>query len=135
MKCMYLLLEDGNVKTVFDNFIQFRKNTFHYILGVLVSEGKYQTRLEAGKKLKSEFSSFYGKEHKNLVCTPRVWSIMKLELNSLVGGKKEKENKTGEISEKYIPQFTRLKVIKGSRDFKSLGNKIPYVKLEPLYGK
>ena len=135
MKYMYLLLEDGNVKTVFDNFIQFRKNTFHYILGVLVKDGKYETRLEAGKKLKSDFSAFYGKEHKNLVCKPREWSILKFELNSLQTGEKEKKNETEEISERYVSKFTKLRVLKGSREFKSLGNKIAYVKLEPLYGK
>jgi len=135
MKSVYILLEDGDVKTVFDNFVQFRKNTFHYILGVLVGEDKYETRLDAGKSLKKEFSDFYGKEHKKLVCKPREWSILKLELNRLGEEKKEKENRKDEVSESYTSKFTKLRVLKGSREFRSLGTKLAYVKLEPLYGK
>lgn len=135
MKSVYILLEDGNVKTVFDNFVPFRKNTFHYILGVLVSEGRYETRLEAGKSLKKEFTEFYGKERKNLVCKPKEWSILKMEMNSLGEEKKEKEKNTDENSEIYTTSFTKLRILKGSREFRSLGTKLAYVKLEPLYGK
>ena len=135
MKSVYILLEDGSVKTVFDNFVQFRKNTFHYILGVLVKEGKYETRLEAGKSLKKSFSDFYGKEHKKLVCDAREWEIVKIELNSLGEKKDDKENQTQCVSESYVTKFTKLKVIRGSREFRSLGTKLAYVKLEPLYGK
>ena len=135
MKSVYILLEDGNVKTVFDNFVQFRKKTFHYILGVLVGEGRYKTRLEAGKSLKKEFSNFYGKDYKKLICEPREWSILKTELNLLGEEKREKENRKEEVSESYTSKFTKLRVLKGSREFRSLGTKLPYVKLEPLYGK
>lgn len=135
MKSVYILLEDGNVKTVFDNFVPFRKNTFHYILGILVGDGKYETRLDAGKSLKREFSEFYGKEHKKLVCDSREWKILKLEMNTIGDMAKEKENSKTEISEKYSTKFTKLRILRGSREFKSLGTKLPYVKLEPLYGK
>ena len=132
MKSVYILFEDGNIKTVFDNFVQFRKNSFHYILGVLVKEGKYTTRLEAGKSLKKSFSDFYGKEFKKLVCDAKEWSIMKIQLNTL---ETEEKKETTEISEKYETKFTKLKIIKGTREFRSLGTKLSYVKLEPLYGK
>ena len=49
MKEVYVFFEKDDIKGVFDNFIKFRKNTFHYILGFLVKNGDFKSKLEGVK--------------------------------------------------------------------------------------
>lgn len=132
MKEVYLFFENDKVLGVFDNFAKFRKTTFHYILGFLVKNKKYGTKLEAGKSLKKNFSDFFGKSRTDIVVNNDTWASKVFILNEL-DIELEKENKN--ITENYVTEFTKIEVLKGTTSFKSLNHPLNYIKLSPLYGK
>lgn len=134
MKEIYVFFEKDDIKGVFDNFVKFRKNTFHYILGFLVKNGDYKNKLEGGKAMKKEFSKFYSKNSEDLIHKDNVWKCKKFIANDLEDETLE-ENKENPVSEKYESTFTKIQVLKGSTNFKSLNNTLAYVKLSPLYGR
>jgi hypothetical protein len=134
MKEVYVFFEKENIKGVFDNFIKFRKNTFHYILGLLVKSGDFKNKLEGGKTMKKEFTRFYSKSMEDLVYKDWRWKCQKFLLNDLEEEEntQEKENQPKEI---YDSNYTKIKVLKGTNNFKSLNSNLAYVKLSPLYGR
>jgi hypothetical protein len=132
MKEVYVFFEKDDIKGVFDNFIKFRKNTFHYILGFLVKNGDFKSKLEGGKTMKKEFSKFYSKNSENLIHKDNIWKCKKFITNDL-GEEPVEENKENPKAEKYESTFTKITVIKGTNNFKSLNNSLAYVKLSPLY--
>ena len=133
MKDVYVFFEKDVIKGVFDNFIKFRKNSFHYILGVLVKEGSFKNKLEGGKTLKKEFTKFYSKSMEDLCHKDWRWKCQKFILNDLEEA--IIENKENRVEEKYETKFTKINVLKGTNQFKSLNSNLAYVKLSPLYGR
>ena len=139
MKHVYILYENNEIITIFDNFLKFRKNSFHYILNVLVRDNHFKNKLEGGKKLKKNFSDFYSENLQFFKFQNYSWKIAKFKLNNLAIEKKEpvseKENQeTDENKIEYETNFTKLSIIKGSSLFKSLNQNLSYIKLSPLYG-
>ena len=135
MKEVYVFFEKDIIKGVFDNFVKYRKTTFHYILGILVNSGEFKNKLEGGKTLKKEFTKFYSKSMEDLVFKDWKWRSQKFVMNDL--GEEEtlegKENeKKGEI---YETNYTKITVLKGSTQFKSLNTNLAYIKLSPLYNR
>ena len=133
MKEVYVFFEDGELKTVFDNFVKFRKTTFHYILGTLVNKKFFSTKLDGGKILKREFTKFYAKNSEKLNYKELSWECKKVFLNDL---EEDTVNKENEINNKiYESNFTKIKIMKGITQHKYLNQKLHYIKLSPLYGK
>ena len=136
MKEVYIFFEKDGIKGVFDNFVKFRKTTFHYILGILVRSGEFKNKLEGGKSLKKEFTKFYSKGMEDLVFKDWKWRNQKFVINDLgeeeeITGGKENEKK----EEIYETSYTKITVIKGTNQFKSLNTNLAYVKLSPLYNR
>ena len=128
MKECYIFIENNKNKAVYSSFQKFRKNTFHYILDFLVHENKYETRLEAGKALKDQFSKFYGKNKENLIIEKNLWECQKFYVNDL-----ENIYKPQEESNEYISIYTKINAKKGSVSFKVLNTDLSYLRLSPVY--
>lgn len=135
MKDIYILFENEKLVAVFDNFIKFRKNSFHYILSILVKRSDFKNKLEGGRKLKKEFSDFYGKNSVDLKYKDMCWKTILLKLNDLTEELVFKDKKDDKENEDYISEFTKIDIIKGSKMYKTLNENLSYVKLSPLYGK
>ena len=136
MKEAYVFIENGEIKSVFDNFVKFRKTSFHYILGFLVNHNFFSSKLEGGKKLKQDFTKFYAKNSEKLVYKNFSWECKKFVLNDLEEELVESNsNKENEKKEVYETKYTKISVLKGTNNFKSLNQKLAYVKLSPLYGR
>ena len=130
MKDAYVFLENGEILAVYDNFIKFRKETFHYILDFLIHENNFKTRIEAGKKLKKNFMDFYGKDKIKLVFGENNWECKKLGLNNL-------ENKFAVVvqEEVYISKWKKVNVKGKGFTIRTLMDPIKYVDLTSLYEK
>jgi hypothetical protein len=136
MKEVYVFFENGELKTVFDNFVKFRKTTFHYILSILVNKKFFPTKLEGGKGLKKEFTKFYAKNSEKLIYKDLNWECKKVFLNDLEEESISNNEKENDINNKtYESNFTKIRVIKGISHYKYLNQKLNYIKLSPLYGK
>jgi hypothetical protein len=135
MKEVYVFFEKDIIKGVFDNFVKYRKTTFHYILGILVNSGEFKNKLEGGKSLKKEFTKFYSKSMEDLIFKDWKWRSQKFVMNDLG----EEENLEGKENEKkgeiYETNYTKITVLKGSTQFKSLNTNLAYIKLSPLYNR
>lgn len=129
MKECHVFIENEKNLAIYTTFQKFRKSSFHYILDFLVHHENYETRLEAGKKLKAEFSKFYGKNKEPLSIGNNKWVYQKFYLNEL-----ENIYKIVEKVEDYSTDFTKINPKKGSTSFKVLNTKLSYVKLSPVYG-
>ena len=130
MKECYIFIENGKNLAVYASFQRFRKSSFHYILDFLVHHEKYSTRLEAGKKLKDDFSKFYGsKNNEALVIGENIWDYQKFYVNEL-----DNIYKIVKKIEEYNTEFTKINPKKGSSSFKVLNTNLSYVKLSPVYG-
>ena len=132
MKEVYVFFEKDDIKGVFDNFVKFRKNTFHYILGNLVKNGEFKNKLEGGRSMKKEFSKFYSNKFEDLIYKEWKWKCQKFPLNDL---EEDENNTVNKVVESYESKYTKLEILKGSTNFKSLNNKLAYVKLSPLYNR
>ena len=128
MKECYVFSENNKNLAVYSSFQKFRKNSFHYILDFLVHSKKFDTRLEAGKGLKDQFTKFYGKNKEILEIDDNVWNYEKFHVNDL-----ENIYKVVEKKEDYDTEFTKINPKKGSTSFKILSTKLTYVKLSPVY--
>ena len=128
MKECYVFIENGKILAVYTSFQKFRKTTFHYILDFLVHNKKFDTRLNAGKKLKDNFSKFYGKNRKTLEVDEDKWDYKKFYVNEL-----ENVYKIVEKIEEYSSEFTKINPKKGSTSFKDLNSNLSYIKLSPVY--
>ena len=136
MKEVYVFFENGELKTVFDNFVKFRKTTFHYILSILVNKKFFSTKLEGGKELKKEFTKFYAKNSEKLNYKDLNWECKKVFLNDLEEQTNtDKENEIDINNKTYETNYTKIRVIKGITHHKFLNQKLNYIKLSPLYGK
>jgi len=136
MKEVYVFFEDGELKTVFDNFVKFRKTTFHYILSILVNKKFFSTKLDGGKILKREFTKFYAKNSEKLNYKDLSWECKKVFLNDLEEDTVTNIEKENDVNNKsYETNFTKIRVIKGVTHHKFLNQKLHYIKLSPLYGK
>ena len=129
MKECYVFIENNKNMAVYSSFQKFRKNTFHYILDFLVHEKKYETRLEAGKALKEQFSKFYGKNKENLTLERNSWKCQKFYVNDL-----ENIYRPQEESSCYVSEYTKINPKKGSTSFKVLNTDLSYLRLSPVYG-
>lgn len=129
MKECYVFIENNKNMAVYSSFQKFRKNTFHYILDFLVHEKKYETRLEAGKALKEQFSKFYGKNKENLDLEGNLWKCQKFYVNDL-----ENIYRPQEESKSYVSEYTKINPKKGSISFKVLNTDLSYLRLSPVYG-
>lgn len=128
MKECYVFSENNKNLAVYSSFQKFRKNSFHYILDFLVHHKKFDTRLQAGKGLKDEFTRFYGKKKEILTIDDNTWNYEKFHVNEL-----ENIYKIVEKKENYDTEFTKINPIKGSTTFKVLNTNLAYVKLSPTY--
>tara|TARA_R110002110_G_scaffold116488_1_gene288033 strand:- start:63 stop:452 length:390 start_codon:yes stop_codon:yes gene_type:complete len=128
MKECYIFVENGKILAVYTSFQKFRKNTFHYILDFLVHNKKFDTKLNAGKGLKDNFSKFYGKNKQTLEVDNNKWDYKKFYINEL-----ENVYKIVEKIEEYSSEFTKINPKKGSTSFKVLNSNLSYVKLSPVY--
>lgn len=135
MKDIYILFENEKLIAVFDNFIKFRKNSFHYILSILVKNGKFKNKLEGGRKLKKEFSDFYGKNSVDFRYSNYQWKIINMKINDLTEELIFKDKKEEKENNDYVSEFTKINVIRGTKMYKSLNENLAYVKLTPLYGQ
>ena len=54
----FLFIQNSKNIAIYQDFVKFRKDSFHYILNILVKEKYFTTKLEAGKNLKSKFNQF-----------------------------------------------------------------------------
>ena len=131
MKEVFLFQQNEKVLAVFDNFVKFRKVTFHYILDYLVKNSLFKTKLDAGKNLKKNFSNFYGKNKIPLEYKELTWKCGIFILNEIESD--EKENKS--VKEIYDTEFTKLEILKGINSYKGINQPLAYIKLSPLYGK
>jgi len=135
MKEAYVFFENGELKSVFDNFVKFRKTSFHYILGILVNRNFFTSKLDGGKKLKQEFTKFYAKNSEKLRYKDFFWECKKVIINDLEEEILEPSEKETSKKELYQTSYTEIKVLKGTNNFKSLNQKLAYVKLSPLYNR
>ena len=131
MKEVFLFQQNEKVLAIFDNFVKFRKITFHYILDHLVKNSLFKTKLEAGKNLKKDFSNFYGKNKTPLKYKELEWNCVTFILNEMETD--EKENKL--VKESYDTEFTKLEILKEIINYKGINQPLSYLKLSPLYGK
>ena len=129
MKECYVFIENGKNIAVYTSFQKFRKTTFHYILDFLIHHKKFETKLEAGKKLKDNFAKFYGKNKVTLELDEDRWDYQKFYINEL-----ENVYKVVEKIEEYCSEFTKINPKKGSTSFKVLNTNLAYLKLSPVYG-
>ena len=129
MKECYVFIENGKNIAVYTSFQKFRKTTFHYILDFLIHHKKFETKLEAGKKLKDNFAKFYGKNKVTLQLDEDKWDYQKFYINEL-----ENVYKVVEKIEEYCSEFTKINPKKGSTSFKVLNTNLAYLKLSPVYG-
>ena len=135
MKEVYVFFEKDGIKGVFDNFVKFRKTTFHYILGILVRSGEFKNKLEGGKSLKKEFTKFYSKGMEDLIFKDWKWRSQKFIMNDLGEEETPNSKENQKKSEIYETNYTKINVLKGSTQFKSLNTNLAYVKLSPLYNR
>jgi hypothetical protein len=128
MKECYVFSENNKNLAVYSSFQKLRKNSFHYILDFLVHNKKFETKLEAGKGLKDQFTKFYGKNKETLIIDNNTWDYEKFHVNEL-----ENIYKVVEKKEDYDTEFTKINPKKGSNSFKVLSTNLAYVKLSPVY--
>jgi hypothetical protein len=131
MKEIFLFQQNEKVLGIFDNFVKFRKVTFHHILDYLVKNNFFKTKLEAGKDLKKNFSNFYGKGKTPLEYKTLKWCCNVFVLNEIETDEKENQS----VKEIYETDFTKLSILKGINNYKSINQSLAYLKLSPLYGK
>lgn len=129
MKECYIFIENEKNLAVYSSFQKLRKNSFHYILDFLVHNKKFDTRIQAGKGLKEEFTKFYSKTNKKILeIDNNTWNYQKFSVNEL-----DNIYKIIEKKEEYDTQFTKINPKKGPTTFKSLNSKLSYVRLTPVY--
>jgi len=124
----FLFIENSKNIAIYQDFVKFRKDSFHYILNLLVKEKHFTTKLEAGKNLKSKFNQFYGKDKKDLEFKDYVWKCETFLTNFLEKEEKKKEK------ENYNTQYTKIKPKKIATSCKVLNTPLAYIELESLYG-
>ena len=130
---MYVFSEKDKVLAVFDNFLDFRKKSFHYILDKLVGEKHFPSKIKAGRELRISFLNLYNKNKNNtsLIYKEFTWECQKFTPNSF------STETPLTITEKkdYVSEFTKIVPKKKATSYKALESKISYLELESLYGK
>ena len=82
--------------------------------------------------MKKEFSRFYSNKSEDLIYKEWSWKCKKFVLNDL---EEEETEIVIKKIEEYESNYTKINIIKGTNNFKSLNNKLAYVKLSPLYNR
>ena len=124
----FLLVENESIITVYQDFIKFRKDSFHYILNKLVELKYFENKKDAGQHLKNNFGKFYGKSKEGLIFKDYNWKILVFTNNLLDTCEKETEK------EKYVSTFTKVNPKKGCKNYKVLNTPLNFVNLSSLYG-
>lgn len=129
MKECVVFIENKKNIAVYTNFQKFRRLSFHYILDFLIHHNKFENKLEAGKKLKSEFTKFYSKNRIPIKFEDNTWEVETFFANELenIYQKTKKED--------YESTYTKLSPIKCPKSFNCLNKDLDYLPLEPLYGR
>lgn len=130
MSDSYLFIQNEKNMGIYQDFLKFRKDTFHYILNVLVKEKYFNNKLEAGKSLKPKFNQFYGKEKKKLEYEKYIWKC-DVFINNYLENNSEKKEKE---KESYKSSYTKINPKKGATSYKILSKPLKYIELESLYG-
>lgn len=130
---IYVFFEKDKILAVFDNFLDFRKKSFHYILDKLVMGKHFPSKIKAGRELRISFLNLYNKNKNNTLLTYKdfTWGCQKFNINSF-----STETQIPVIEKKdYVSEFTKIFPKKKATSYKALESKISYLELESLYGK